>query len=225
MLVITGPNGYDAKVAAVELARRAPPSDAVPFAAASVRLKKRAKAAPDESLPRAITLRHISLPVQAEQGGTTDWRSTCAGGDDQGARVILFDEGEDQRAFDAAVGERPRPSSMNKTIADSDRWFRSSAAEIEAYRDGPTLDAAGLSFFALHMRGSAPVSPETSHSAWLETLATSSWPAPLTGLIAVSDRYDRRATASPPDAFGGRPARAPPRAGSPCSRSTSRSTR
>jgi hypothetical protein len=34
-------------------------------------------------------------------------------------------------------------------ISYSDRWFRSSRAETEAHRDAPTLEVAGLSFFAL----------------------------------------------------------------------------
>jgi hypothetical protein len=80
-------------------------------------------------------------------------------------------------------------------IADSDRWFRSSPAEIEAYRDGPTLDAAGLSFLALTYARLFSVSPGTSHSAWLRnTRDVQLASAPLTGLIAVSDRYDRKAT-------------------------------
>jgi hypothetical protein len=100
-------------------------------------------------------------------------------GDDQGARVVLFDEGEDRRAFDAAVVEATQAIIDDKTmIADSDRWFRSSPAEIEAYRDGPTLDAAGLSFFALTYARLFSVSPETSRRATRPgsgTLATSSW--------------------------------------------------
>ena len=80
-------------------------------------------------------------------------------------------------------------------IADSDRWFRSSPAEIEAHRDGPTLEAAGLSFFALTYSRLFSVAPETSHAAWLRnTRDVQLASAPLTGLIAVSDRYDRKAT-------------------------------
>ena len=88
--------------------------------------------------------------------------------DEQGASVILFDESEDRRAFDAAVVEATQAIIDDKImIADSDRWFRSSPAEIEAHRDRPTLDAAGLSFFALTYARLFSVSPETSHAAWL----------------------------------------------------------
>jgi hypothetical protein len=53
----------------------------------------------------------------------------------------------------------------------------------------------GLSFFALTYARLVSVSRETSHSAWLRnTRDVQLASAPLTGLIAVSDRYDRKAT-------------------------------
>ena len=69
-----------------------------------------------------------------------------AGADDE-VKVLLFDDGSPQRpAFDAAVVEATEAIIADKTmIADSDRWFRASTREIDAHRDGPTLDAAGLS--------------------------------------------------------------------------------
>ena len=77
-------------------------------------------------------------------------------------------------------------------IADSDRWFRASSAEIDAHRDGPTLEAAGLSFLTLTFARLFPVSAEVSHQAWLrQTRDVQLASAPLVGLIAVRDRYDR----------------------------------
>jgi len=79
-------------------------------------------------------------------------------------------------------------------IADSDRWFRSTSAEIDAHRDGPTLDAAGLSFVTWAFARLFPVSAATSHAAWLaQTRDTQVGTAPCLGLIAVRDRYDRPA--------------------------------
>jgi hypothetical protein len=112
---------------------------------------------------RAIALRHTNrYAYERSKAVPADWREFLRRtGDDQGARVILFDEGGDRREFDAAVVEATQAIIDDKTmIADSDRWFRSSAAEIEAYRDGPTLDAAGLSFFALTYARLFSVSPE-----------------------------------------------------------------
>lgn len=197
MLVAAGPNGYDAEVVTVEGSLANFTERRSPVAAASVRLKKRAPSAPD-GFYRAIALRHTNrYAYERSKAVPADWREFLRRtGDDQGARVILFDEGEDRRAFDAAVVEATQAIIDDKTmIADSDRWFRSSPAEIEAYRDGPTLDAAGLSFFALTYARLFSVSPETSHSAWLRnTRDVQLASAPLTGLIAVSDRYDRKAT-------------------------------
>jgi hypothetical protein len=86
---------------------------------------------------RAIALRHTNrYAYERSKAVPADWREFLRRtGDDQGARVILFDEGGDRREFDAAVVEATQAIIDDKTmIADSDRWFRSSAAEIEAYR-------------------------------------------------------------------------------------------
>src|SRR5208337_1583197 len=195
MLLAAGPNGYDAEVGVVEGSLANFTERRSPVAAASVRLKRRAPSVPD-GFYRAIALRHTNrYAYERSKAVPANWleflRQTA---DDHGARVILFDEGEDRRVFDAAVVEATQAIIDDKTmIADSDRWFRSSRAEIEAHRDGPTLDAAGLSFFALTYARLFSVSPETSHSAWLRnTRDVQLASAPLTGLIAVSDRYDRK---------------------------------
>jgi hypothetical protein len=197
ILVAAGPNGYDAEVAVVEGSLANFSERRSPVVAASLRLKKRAPTAADDFY-RAIALRHTNrYAYDRGKAPPADWleflRQTGA---DQGARIILFDEGEDRRDFDAAVVEATQAIIDDKTmIADSDRWFRSSPAEIEAHRDGPTLEAAGLSFFALTYSRLFSVAPETSHAAWLRnTRDVQLASAPLTGLIAVSDRYDRKAT-------------------------------
>jgi hypothetical protein len=80
-------------------------------------------------------------------------------------------------------------------IADSDRWFRSGSAEIDAHRDGPTLDAAGLSFWPWAFARVFPVSAATSHAAWLaQTRDAQVGAVPCLGLIAARDRYDCPAT-------------------------------
>lgn len=78
-------------------------------------------------------------------------------------------------------------------VHDSERWFRHSWSDIQQYRDGPTLDAAGLSPL---MTGLAKLMPrpsaEANHQYWLDAtrdiqVAT----APAFGLIYVDDLYDR----------------------------------
>ena len=197
MLVAAGPNGYDAEVEVVEGSLENLAERRSPVAAASVRLKKRPPSAIDDSY-RSIALRHTNrYAYERAKPVPADWLEfSRQAGSDEGALVILFDEGEDRRAFDAAVVDATQAIIDDKImISDSDRWFRSSRAEIEAHRDGPTLDAAGLSFFALTYARLFSVSPETSHAAWLnQTRDVQLASAPLTGLIAVGDRYDRKAT-------------------------------
>ena len=197
MAVAAGPNGFDAEVEPVAGSLMSLAERRAPVVAATVRLKSRALKPPDD-LYRAIPLRHTNrYAYEPGRAPPADWlaeaRQTAA---DRGARLFVFEAGEDRRAFDAAVVEATQAIIADKSmIADSDRWFRSSRAEIEAHRDGPTLEAAGLSFFALTYARLFPVSAETSHAAWLtNTRDVQLASAPLTGLIAVKDRYDREAT-------------------------------
>ncbi len=116
-------------------------------------------------------------------------------GDADGVRVILFSDGAARDRLEGAMIDATRAIIADEPmIADSDRWFRTSAHDIDAHRDGPTLDAAGLSIFALTFARVFPVSAKTSHDAWLaQTRGTQVGTAPVLGLIAVRDRYDRPA--------------------------------
>ena len=197
MAVAAGPNGFDAEVEPVAGSLASLAERRAPVVAATVRLKSRAPSRPTTSTARSRSGTPIATPMSRGGPPPADWlaeaRQTAA---DRGARLFVFEAGEDRRAFDAAVVEATQAIIADKTmIADSDRWFRSSRAEIEAHRDGPTLEAAGLSFLALTYARLFPVSAETSHAAWLtNTRDVQLASAPLTGLIAVKDRYDREAT-------------------------------
>jgi hypothetical protein len=77
-------------------------------------------------------------------------------------------------------------------IADSDRWFRSTDAEIELHRDGPTLYCAGLSPLVLFGARLMPISTQSAHRHWIDqTRDAQLGTNPVIGLIAVKDLYDR----------------------------------
>jgi hypothetical protein len=77
-------------------------------------------------------------------------------------------------------------------IADSDRWFRATDAEIELHRDGPTLYCAGLSPLVLFGARLMPVSTQSAHRHWIEqTRDAQLGSRPVIGLITVKDLYDR----------------------------------
>jgi len=195
MLTAAGANAYAAQLetapgSLIDLTERSRP-----VLAARLRLKRLAEAAPD---PRyaAIPLRHTNrYAYDLAKDPPPEWRAFAralgAGGE---VKVLLFEAGSPQRRrFDAAVVEATEAIIADKTmIADSDRWFRDSSREIDIHRDGPTLDAAGLSTFTLMFAHLFPVSAETSHWAWLDQTRDTQLPtAPVAGLIAVRDRYDR----------------------------------
>ena len=195
MLTAAGVNGYAAQLetapgSLVDLTERAKP-----VLAARLRLRRIAAAVPDP-LYAAIPLRHTNrYPYDPAKAPPAAWRDfTRALGADGEVKVFLFDAGSPQRgAFDAAVVAATEAIIADKPmIADSDRWFRASSREIDAHRDGPTLDAAGLSTFTLIFAHLFSVSAETSQRAWLDQTRNVQLPtAPVAGLIAVRDRTDR----------------------------------
>jgi hypothetical protein len=195
MVTAAGANGYAAELeiapgSLIDLTERSRP-----VFAARLRLQRIAEAAAD---PRyaAIPLRHTNrYAYEPDRNPAPNWRDFArALGADGEVKLLLFEAGSPQRsAFDAAVVEATQAIIADKPmIADSDRWFRDSWREIDAHRDGPTLDAAGLSTFKLMFARLVSVSAETSQRAWLNQTRDTQLPsAPIVGLIAVRDRYDR----------------------------------
>jgi hypothetical protein len=195
MLTAAGANGYAARLetapgSLLDLTERRQP-----VLAARLRLQRIAAPAPDP-LYAAIPVRHTNrYAYDPAKAPPTAWRDFArAPGADDEVRLLLFDAGSPhRRLFDAAVVEATEAIIADKTmIADSDRWFRASSREIDIHRDGPTLDAAGLSTFTLMFARLFSVSAETSQRAWLDQTRDTQLPtAPVAGLIAVRDRYDR----------------------------------
>jgi hypothetical protein len=195
MLTAAGANGYVAQLEAAPGSLTDLTERSRPVLAARLRLSRIAGVVAD---PRyaAIPLRHTNrYAYDLAKAPPADWRDfTRALGDEGEVKLFLFDAGSPQRRlFDAAVVEATEAIIADAPmIADSDRWFRDSAHEIDVHRDGPTLDAAGLSTFTLIFAHLFSVSAETSHKAWLDQTRDVQLPtAPIAGLIAVRDRYDR----------------------------------
>src|SRR5271166_1917841 len=165
MVLAAGPNGYAAECDTTPGSLRELGERRGPVHAATVRLAKRDPVAPDP-LYGAIPDRHTNRyaydrakPLPAE------WRDFAGAADADGVvRVFLIEEGPRRQDFDAIVFEATQAIVADQTmISDSDRWFRGSRGEIDAHRDGPTLDAAGLSTLTLMYAHLFAVSAETSH--------------------------------------------------------------
>jgi hypothetical protein len=147
------------------------------------------------SLAAAIPHRHTNRgpyeprPVPAEQLAVL---SALAARTPEVRLLLIIDKGA-QRAFaQATVAATEAIIADAAMIADSDAWFRGSAADIEAHRDGPTIAAAGLSPTLRFLASIMPApSPERSHAYWLKQtrdvqLAT----AAVFGLLLVRDLCD-----------------------------------
>jgi hypothetical protein len=112
-------------------------------------------------------------------------------------RVFLCAEEPDRTRCGEAVVKATEAIIADRTmVLDSERWFRHTWADVQEFRDGPTLDAAGLSpLITAVAKMLPPSSAETNHRFWLDATREVHVPtAPVFGLIAVRDLYDRAQT-------------------------------
>lgn len=114
--------------------------------------------------------------------------------DDPDIQIVLFTSPSERAAFGDIVVKATELIIADETmVQDSDRWFRYNWSDVHAYRDGPTLDASGLSPVVAAVAKMLPTaSAETNHKHWLNStrdvqVAT----APVFGFITVRDLYDR----------------------------------
>ncbi len=194
MALAAAPNGYSVRVESAPGALTDIGERSRPVLAARLRLTRDAPKAVDP-LYRAIPDRHTNRYAYARARPLdAAWLGAARRiGEADGVRVIIFPEGAARDRLETAMVEATQAIVADaRMIADSDRWFRNSSAEIDAHRDGPTLEAAGLPFMTLTFARLFPVSAATSHAAWLsQTRDLQVGTAPVLGLIAVRDRYDR----------------------------------
>jgi len=195
MCLAATPNGFAAQVESIGGSLHDLRDRRGPAHAATIHLSQ--TAAPAVSAPsyRAIPHRHTNRnPYDRARALPVSWRDDLAGlAADERVRLFTFDHGRQRDGYDAAVVDATGAIIDDAPmIADSDRWFRGTHAEIERYRSGPTFETAGLAPMTRLMAETIPLPASFKHRAWLdqtrdEQLAT----APMTGLIAVRDLYDR----------------------------------
>jgi hypothetical protein len=191
-------DGYAARVTIerATLSQPAPASGA--HRAASIALARGVAAV--SPLCAAIPARHTNRgPYDRERPVPSDVLAKLAAlaADEPGVKLFLLTDRGGQSEFvefaAATASATEAIISDPMMIHDSDAWFRGSDAEIAAHRDGPTIEAAGLSPFVTLMAKILPApSPERTRRIWLDQtrevqLATAS----VFGLIAVRDLYDQ----------------------------------
>ena len=146
-------------------------------------------------LAAAIPHRHTNRsPYQGDRDVPIDMlHQLSALASDAAVRLVWIADPAMRRDFaDATVAATESIAADSVMIADSDRWFRATDAEIELHRDGPTLYCAGLSPLVLFGARLMPVSTQSAHRHWIDqTRNAQLGTRPLIGLITVKDLYDR----------------------------------
>jgi hypothetical protein len=115
-------------------------------------------------------------------------------GDDANVRIFLFTaEAERKKIVEISSAANSEIYADPEVQAASDRWIRINWSSVRKYRDGLTIDAAGLPPIATAVAKTMPL--------WMLRWAASRAPkdgysklmlsAPLIGIIAVRDRYDQ----------------------------------
>ena len=196
MLQAAGPNGYAAEVeiapgSLLELSDRSGRS-----LAATLTLSKLSAPLEADALYDAIPRRHTNrFPYDRSKGLPASARDILSdAAEDEGVKLFTFENGDARSRFDAAV-----VAATEEIVADrgmdeaSSRWLRETPRAIAEHRDGLNFDVMGLSpFVALAAKLLPSLPGEQAHKVWLAQTRDSQLPtAPLVGLIAVRDRYDR----------------------------------
>jgi hypothetical protein len=191
MALAAAPNGYAVEVEPV-------PGSLLDIAgrdgqvrAATLRLRRASTST--DPLHAAIPDRHTDRnPYDTARPLSADALAGVAHDDD--IRLWLFGEGEARDRLGAAIVQATEEIVADKQmIEDSHDWFRDGPDEIAREKSGLALDTAGLSPALLAAAKFLPALPaEQSHGAWLNQTRDTHVPtAPLLGLIAARDRYDR----------------------------------
>jgi hypothetical protein len=76
-------------------------------------------------------------------------------------------------------------------VADDDRWYRATWQDVQRYRDGITLDAAGLPDLTRALgKILPPASPSQQHDYFLQGVQSQVQTASVLGIVAVRDKRD-----------------------------------
>ncbi len=188
------PNGYATEIALEPGSLAGVAERRAPVRAATIVLTKLPAPPPDSKLHAAIAHRHTNrFPYDAARPLPQAWRDAIAAiSKELDLRVFLFETPEARKRYDAAILDATQAIIADAPmIADSDRWIRMSHTDIEKYRSGPTLEAAGLSPLTLLFAEWIPLPAAANHAAWLSQTREQLSSARITGIIAVRDRYDR----------------------------------
>lgn len=147
-----------------------------------------------DAIPRRHTNRGAYLPQKALPPEFIDTLGHLAS-DESEVKIFLFTaEADRKKIAEISSAAKSEVYSDSEVTRGSDRWIRIHWSNVQKFRDGLTLDAAGLPPIATAVAKMMPL--------WMLRLASSRGPkngysnlmlsAPLIGIITVRDRYDQQ---------------------------------
>ncbi|MFZ0290422.1 MAG: hypothetical protein WBW98_00735 [Candidatus Sulfotelmatobacter sp.] len=147
-----------------------------------------------DAIPRRHTNRGAYLPQKALPPEFIDTLGHLAS-DESEVKIFLFTaEADRKKIAEISSAAKSEVYSDSEVTRGSDRWIRIHWSNVQKFRDGLTLDAAGLPPIATAVAKMMPL--------WMLRWASSRGPkngypnlmlsAPLIGIITVRDRYDQQ---------------------------------
>ncbi len=146
-----------------------------------------------DAIPRRHTNRGAYIPQKPVPHEFIDALSGLTG-DEPDVKVFCFTADADRKKIaEISTAANTEIYSDPDVIRASDRWIRINWSEVQKFRDGLTIDAFGLPPIAAAVSKMMPlwmlkrVASRSEIDGYSELMLS----APLIGIIAVHDRYDR----------------------------------
>jgi hypothetical protein len=147
-----------------------------------------------DAIPRRHTNRGAFLPQNPIPPQLIDSLRSLASGDPN-VRIFLFtSEADRKKIAEISSAANTEIYSDQEVDRGSQRWIRTRWGDVQKYRDGLTIDAAGEPPIATGIAKMMPLAmlkwaasrgPKNRYSRLMMS-------APLIGILAVHDRYDRQ---------------------------------
>jgi nitroreductase len=195
LMLAAAANGYQATVTLLPAKLGPIPADPAPQLLARIDLApgKREESELYDAIPRRHTNRSAFLPNNPLPSQFLDILNRLSS-DEPGVKIFLFTADVDRKKIveisSAANTEIYSDPEVNR---GSRRWFRTNWSAVQKYRDGLTIDAAGLPPITTDIVKMMPlwmlkrVESRVPKNAYSDLMLS----APLIGILAVQDHYDR----------------------------------
>jgi nitroreductase len=195
LMLAAGANSYAAKLTLLPGKLESNPVEPKPQLLARVDLAPGTREESElyDAIPRRHTNRGAYIPQKPIPPEVIEGLTRLPG-DETEVKIFLFTADADRRKIvEISSAANREIYSDPDVVRGSDRWIRMNWSEVQKFRDGLTIDAFGLPPIAAAVSKMMPlwmlqrVASQGEKDRYSELMLS----APLIGIIAVRDRYDR----------------------------------